>query len=524
MTNDLSPKGTGRRRFLLDTARGTAVWVLAPSVINSILTNYAEAKQQVGLFEPSIDSYEKLISVALSRGGEFADIYFQYSILNGVTLEENKIRQAQCGISMGVGVRVISGEKTGYAYSDDLSFDSLKKAAEVASYIAGNVPTGKLTSVDVSPRKVKPISPININPNEVAVREKSDLLWRANKSAYEEDSRVIQVMGSFWDSLKHITVANSNGVLAKDQQIMTRLNVTVTVEEEEERQNGYYGGGGRIGFDHFDKFTPEFVAKEAVRMATTNLEAVEAPAGMQTVVLGNGWAGILLHEAIGHGLEADFNRKKTSLYSDRIGEKVASDGVTVIDEGIIPNRRGSVSIDDEGEPTRKNILIEDGVLRGYMCDHLNAKLMGLKPTGNGRRESFKHYPMPRMTNTYMLPGKYDPREIIESVKSGFYAKSFGGGQVDISNGNFVFQVTEGYLIEEGKITRPVKGANLIGVGPEILSKVEMIGNDLELDSGIGSCGKNGQTVPVGVGLPTTKIASITVGGTAIKGKSMIGNT
>jgi len=441
-----------------------------------------------------------------------------------VSLEENKIRQAECGISTGVGVRVISGEKTGYAYSDDLSFDSLKKAAEVASYIAGNVPSGRLTSVDVSPRKVKPVSVINVNPNEVAVKEKSNLLWRANKTAYQEDSRVIQVMGSFWDSLKYITVANSEGILAKDQQVMTRLNVTVTVEEGQERQNGYYGGGGRIGFDHFDKFTPEMVAQEAVRMATTNLEAIEAPAGMQTVVLGNGWAGILLHEAIGHGLEADFNRKKTSLYSDRIGEKVASDGVTVIDEGSIPNRRGSIAIDDEGEPTRKNVLIEDGVLRGYMCDHLNAKLMGLKPTGNGRRESFKHYPMPRMTNTYMLPGKYDPEEIIASVKSGFYAKSFGGGQVDISNGNFVFQVTEGYLIQDGKITKPVKGANLIGVGPEILAKVEMIGNDLESDSGVGSCGKNGQSVPAGVGLPTTKISSITVGGTAIKGQSLIGNT
>jgi TldD protein len=332
------------------------------------------------------------------------------------------------------------------------------------------------------------------------------------------------VVGSFWYSLKYITVATSGGILAKDEQIMTRLNVSATVEEGEDRQNGYFGGGGRIGFDHFENFTPEMVAQEAVRQAVVNLDAAEAPAGMQTVVLGNGWAGILLHEAIGHGLEADFNRKKTSLYSDRIGEKVASDGVTVIDEGIIPNRRGSISIDDEGEPTRKNVLIEDGILKGYMCDLLNAKLMGMEPTGNGRRESFKHYPMPRMTNTYMLPGRYDPQEIIESVGSGFYAKSFGGGQVDISNGNFVFQVTEGYLIENGRITSPVKGANLIGVGPDVLSKVEMIGNDLEFDSGIGTCGKNGQSVPVGVGMPTAKISSITVGGTAVKGRSLTGNT
>ena len=507
-----------RRDFLKKGIKGGATIALAPTILDLIFSQstLAQIQRSDYLLDPS--TINKLLEIALSRGGEFADIFVEYNIVNGVTLEENKIRKAECGISKGVGIRVISKEKTGYAYSDDFSFESLKKTADVAYYIAGNAQIGELPGVNVSPQKSPDVSRINLYPNEVEVKKKADLLLRANQTAFQQDPRVIQVIASFWDTTKSITVANSEGVMIDDQQVMSRLNVSVYAEDKNLRQTGYHGGGGRIGFDFFDRFTPEEVAKESTRQAITKLDAVEAPAGPQVVVLGNGWAGILLHESIGHGLEADFNRKGTSLYTGRIGQKVASELCTVIDEGNIPNKRGSIDIDDEGELTGKNVLIEKGVLRNYMFDKLNAKLMGTKSTGNGRRESYKHYPQPRMTNTYMLPGEASPEDILKSVKKGFYAKGVGGGQVDISKGNFVFEVTEGYLIEDGKITAPVRGANLIGIGPQVLEKVEMVGNDLELDPGIGSCGKGGQTVPVGVGLPTCKISEITVGGTQVKGK------
>jgi len=465
---------------------------------------------------------ERLLAIALRRDGDFAEVYAEYAIINAVELEENKLRLAQTGIIQGVGIRVISGEKTGYAYSDSLSFDHLQRAAQTASYIADKSQAKAIKAINVSPSQTINLSPIETYPTQVEVKQKTDLLWRANETAYAADMRIKQVSASFGDSIKFYLVANSHGLLIDNKESISRINVEVVAEKDGRRQSGYHGGGGRVDFSFFDSFTPEAIAKEAVRMAIIKLDALDAPAGLQEVVLGNGWAGILLHEAIGHGLEADFNRKKTSLYSGRIGQKVASELVTVVDDGTIPNQRGTLNIDDEGTKTTRNVLIEKGILKGYLFDYLNAQLLKTKSTGSGRRESYKNYPLPRMTNTFMTAGDMTSDEIIRSVKKGFYAKSFGGGQVDISNGQFVFEVTEGYLIENGKITAPVKGANLIGLGPQVLEKVVMVGNDMKFDTGVGTCGKNGQSVPVGVGMPTCKISEMIVGGTQIEGASMTG--
>ncbi len=461
----------------------------------------------------------KLISIALAKGGEFADIYAQYSVANAVSLEEKKLKQARTGIVQGVGIRVISGDKTGYAYSDSFDFEDLKRAAETASAIALSD-----NSKDNNPVVEKVSSPRSLknDMNAAPLKLKVDLLWRANDAGYSEDLGVIQVMASLADSEKYVRIANSEGLFVDNHQSLNRFNVSVILEDGKQRQTGYHGGGGRIGYELFEKFTPEQMAKEAVRVARVRMKAREAPAGPMEVVLGNGWAGVLLHESVGHGLEADFNRKKTSLYSGRMGQKVASDLVTVVDDGQIPMRRGSIVIDDEGTESSRNVLIENGILKGFLYDKLNARLMDTKSTGSGRRQSYKHYPMPRMTNTFMTPGEATPDDIIKSVKKGLLAMSFGGGQVDISNGQFVFEVIEGYLIEDGLITTPVKGASLIGNGPQVLEKVEMVGNDFALDSGIGTCGKNGQSVPVGVGTPTCKISEITVGGTEISGRSLAG--
>jgi TldD protein len=461
------------------------------------------------------ENIDKILSQALSRGGEFAELYAEYSVTNGISLEENKIRQAQSGISQGIGIRVISGEKTGYAYSERFDMSDLLQAANTASAIANQSVLENRKSLIFQAGKVPNYSGIKTYPDEVAVKSKADLLWRANKAAFESDKRVYQVEASVWDAMKVVLIANSDGLIAGDQRTMLRFNTMALVEQNGNKQVGHHGGGGRIGFEYFDKMTPESFALEAVRTAVVMLDAKEAPAGPQTVVLGNGWAGVLLHESVGHGLEADFNRKGTSLYAGKIGQKVASELVTVVDDGTIPNLRGSINIDDEGEPGQRKILIENGILKGYMVDRLNGKLMGMKSTGSGRRESYQYYPVPRMTNTFMTAGEYDPGEIMKSVKHGFYAKSIGGGQVDISNGQFVFQVTEGYMIEDGHPTYPVKGANLIGTGPEILQRVVMVGSDLEYDTGVGTCGKDNQGVPVGVGMPTCKISEITVGGTRI---------
>jgi TldD protein len=413
-----------------------------------------------------------------------------------------------------VGVRVIAGERTGYAYSDDLSPEKIRRAARVAACIAKG--PAKVHKTGFEEANKRDLYPILQAPNETSLTERVELVKRADRAARAYDSRVFQVQASYADSLRQVLVANSDGVLSFDRQPMARMGVGVLAHQGTgSPQRGYSGGGGRVALDFFlNEKTPEYFAHEAARQAIVQLDAVPAPAGEMTVVLGPGWPGILLHEAVGHGLEADFNRKKVSAFSDRIGQQVASPLCTVIDDGTIRNRRGSLNVDDEGAPTQKNVLIEKGVLRGYLFDKLSSRLLHAGPTGNGRRESYQHIPMPRMTNTFMLAGESDPDEIVRSTPRGLYCANFGGGQVDITSGNFVFSASESYLIEDGRITRPVRGATLIGNGPEALKYVSMVGNDLKLDEGVGICGKEGQSVPVGVGIPTIKVDRMTVGGTS----------
>lgn len=451
---------------------------------------------------------------ALSEGGDYADLYFEYVATSSLALDEGIVKSASQGVSMGVGVRVISGERTGYAYSDDLAPERIRHAARVAACIAKG--PAKTIKHDLEDGRRRNLYPVVTPPAELALSTKVDLIQRADKAARAHDPRVFNVSASYADQIKHILIATSDGVLNYDTQPMARVNVSAFAREDDGTpQSGYSGGGGRVALEHFleDK-TPEYFATEAARQAILLLNAVDAPAGEMTVVLGPGWPGVLLHEAVGHGLEADFNRKGTSAFSGRIGQQVASPLCTVVDDGTIAHRRGSLNVDDEGEQTQQNVLIENGILRGYLTDKLSARLTNSHSTGSGRRESYQHIPMPRMTNTFMLAGDSAPEDILRSVQKGLYCVNFGGGQVDITNGNFVFSASESYLIEDGKITRPVRGATLIGNGPESLKHVSMVGYDLKLDEGVGVCGKEGQSVPVGVGMPTIKIDRMTVGGTA----------
>jgi len=413
---------------------------------------------------------------------------------------------------------VISGEKTGYAYSDDLSPEKIRKAARVAACIANGPSKVEKTGFEETRRR--DLYPIVTAPGETSLAERVELVKRADRAARAADKRVFQVQASYIDSLREVLVATSDGVLSTDRQPLARLGVSVLARDSEGSgdhiaQRGYSGGGGRVALDFFEtEKTPEHFAREAVRQAIVQLQALPAPAGEMPVVLGPGWPGVLLHEAVGHGLEADFNRKKVSAFSGLIGQQVASPLCTVVDDGTIRNRRGSLNVDDEGATTQENVLIEKGILRGYLFDKLSSRLLGSKTTGSGRRESYQHIPMPRMTNTFMLAGDSDPEDIIRSTSRGLYCANFGGGQVDITSGNFVFNASESYLIEDGRITRPVRGAMLTGNGPEALKHVSMVGHDLKLDEGMGMCGKEGQSVPVGVGIPTIKIDRMTVGGTA----------
>lgn len=450
------------------------------------------------------------------RDVDYADLYFEHTVAESVSMEESLVKRASKSISQGVGVRATAGEKTGYAYSDEITLRQLEQAADTARYIAQSPAGGSQVPAVSVTRPSRDLYPIQQPATEIATSEKVSLLQKIDVAARAYDPRIKNVLASFTTEYKVVMIANSQGELVGDVQPLSRLQITCIAEEQGSRQMGTYGGGGRGEFSFFlDEQRWERYTTEAARQAILNLSAVESPAGLMTVVMGAGWPGILLHEAIGHGLEADFNRKKTSAFSDRIGQSVASELCTIVDDGTIPLRRGSLNVDDEGTPTSRTVLIEKGILRGYITDRLNARLMGIPLTGNGRRESFQCIPMPRMTNTFMLPGQSDPEEIIRSVKSGLYAVSFGGGQVDITNGKFVFSASEAYLIEDGRATRPVKGATLIGSGPEILKKVSMVGHDARLDEGIGTCGKDGQSVPVGVGLPTIKVDEITVGGTQL---------
>jgi len=459
----------------------------------------------------------------LTHQVDYSDLYFQYSRSEAWSLDEGIVKSGSFSIDQGVGVRAISGEKTAFAYSDDISARALSDAASAVRAIAAAGQNGILPALQAStvPRSKSPggtaghalyapHDPIASLPAEAKVK----LLERLEGFARALDPRVIQVMASLAGEYEVILVAGSDGRLAADIRPLVRCSISVIVEENGKREQGGAGGGGRFAFGYFDDEVLQRYAKEAVHQAITNLNADPAPAGQMTVVLGCGWPGILLHEAVGHGLEGDFNRKGSSTFAGRVGQRVAAKGVTVIDDGTIADRRGSLNIDDEGNTTQRTVLIEDGILKCYMQDSLNARLMGVAPTGNGRRESFAHLPLPRMTNTMMLAGEHDPQEIIKSVKKGIYAANFGGGQVDITSGKFVFSMSEAYLIEDGRVTRPIKGATLIGNGPDAMTRVSMIGNDLRLDPGVGTCGKDGQSVPVGVGQPTLRIDGLTVGGTA----------
>jgi TldD protein len=448
----------------------------------------------------------------MGPGVDYGDLYFQHSRRESWSLEDGIIKDGSHAIEQGVGVRAVSGEKTGFAYSDDIRADALLESAAAARAISRS---GQTTSagqrIAVPGRQLyAPMDPVDAMGTE----EKIQALREVDQWLRAADPRVRQVIVSLAGGVDTVLVAGSDGRLATDVRPLVRFNVQVIVEQDGRKEQGYAGAGGRYGYaELFAGGRPEAVAREALRQALVNLDAVDAPAGTMPVVLGPGWPGVLLHEAVGHGLEGDFNRKGTSVYAGRIGERVAAPGVTIVDDGTLAGRRGSLNIDDEGAPTQCTTLIEDGILRGFLQDSLNARLMGMAPTGNGRRESFAHLPMPRMTNTYMLAGQYDPAEIIASVKKGLYAPSFGGGQVDITSGKFVFSATEAYLIEDGRITRPVKGATLIGNGPEAMTRVSMVGHDMALDPGVGICGKDGQSVPVGVGQPSLKIDAMTVGGT-----------
>ena len=471
--------------------------------------------QRFGITTRDLENY---LAEALSHGGAYADLYFEYLSTSSISIDESIVKSALQGVSLGVGVRVIAGERTGYAYSDDLSPEKIRKAARVAACIAAGPATVEKVSLQEGGRRN--LYPVLTAPTETAFSERVELVKRADRAARAYDSRIFQAQASYADNLRQVLVATSDGVLTWDRQPLARLNVAALARDNVRQnggtpQRGHAGGGGRVELSFFlNEKTPEHFAAQAAREAIVMLDAVDAPAGEMTVVLGPGWPGILLHEAVGHGLEADFNRKGVSAFSGRIGQQVASPLCTVVDDGTIANRRGSLNVDDEGHPTGRNVLIENGILRGYLQDKLSSRLTGAAETGSGRRESYAHIPMPRMTNTFMLAGESDPEEIIRSVPKGLYCPDFGGGQVDITSGNFVFSAAESYLIEGGRVTRPVRNVTLIGNGPEALKYVSMVGNDLRLDEGIGVCGKEGQSVPVGVGIPTIKIDRMTVGGTA----------
>jgi TldD protein len=459
---------------------------------------------------------DRLLRIALDKGGDYADLFFEYAVSGSYAYDEQILKSARRAVSMGLGVRVMKGDATGYAYCEDLSFEAMKEAAETAAQIAaGGRPVAPR---EVSMRESPSRYPVSLESFEVDGAVKKAILERADHAARAADPRVVRVDVSFAESVREILIANSAGHMARDRQPLIRFGIRVIAEDGGNRQSGSSGGGGRLGLEYFDEKTPEWHAEQAVAQALVMLDAREAPAGEMDVVLAPGDSGILLHEAVGHGLEADFNRKKTSNYSGRVGEEVASALCTVVDDASLQGSRGSINVDDEGQLPTRSVLIERGVLKGYMQDRHSADFFGTTSDGHGRRQSFRSHPMPRMTNTMLLGGQDAPDDIIGSVSRGVYAKKFGGGQVDISNGDFVFSLTEGYLIEDGKVTAPLKGVNLIGNGPEAMRKVVMLGHDFEVSDGIWTCGKEGQSVPVGVGCPTIKIKSMTVGGTQVAGR------
>ncbi len=484
---------------------------LEPSMMKQ--ASHFDTANEVLLAPTGLDTQalQGVLSNVMSHKVDYADLYFQYSRSESWNLEEGQVKSGNFSIDQGVGVRAVSGEKTAFAYSDEINLPALQQAAAATKAIAslGSEQTASNIVTRQSTQLYLPQDPIA----SLSADAKVKLLERLEQFAKKADSRVTQVMASIAGEYEVVMVARSDGVMAADVRPLVRVSIQVIAEHKGRREQGSAGGGGRFDYSYFTDEILQSYAQKAVHQAIVNLDARPAPAGSMTVVLGAGWPGILLHEAIGHGLEGDFNRKGSSAFTNMLGKRVAAKGITIVDDGTIADRRGSLSMDDEGNPTNKTVLIENGILRGYIQDTLNARLMGMPITGNARRESYAHIPMPRMTNTYMMNGDNEPQEIIKSVKKGLYAANFGGGQVDITSGKFVFSAAEAYMIEDGEITYPVKGATLIGNGPDVLTRVSMIGNDMALDSGVGTCGKEGQSVPVGVGQPTLKIDGLTVGGT-----------
>lgn len=505
-----------RRDFLKESAIATVgiasipIWLKA---CQNKLQKIGSAQDMEMLFNVSKEEMQKLLSTALSHGGEYADLFFEYRINSSVRMEEDIVKSASRGISMGMGVRVVKGDQIGYAYTDDISFGKMNETALAASYIASekaNIPAKTVRQCNT--KNLYGLKELSI---DAELKGKLKLIERANIAAKKYDAKVSRVYVTISDEMKEIMFMDSEGKFFTDVQPMLMLSCYVVTEDGMKRQGASMSRGGRVGMDYFstEDNLPEMIATDAAKIAVTNLDAKPAPAGGQVVVLGPADSGVLLHEAVGHGLEADFNRKGLSNFSNRVGEKVASDQCTIVDSGLFPNMRGSINIDDEGNLPTEAVLIENGILKGYMHDTISAKIMNTKPTGNGRRQSYSHPPIPRMTNTFMRAGQHAPEEIIESVKKGVYAKRFGGGQVDITKGDFTFGVFEAYLIEDGKLTAPLKDVTLIGNGPDVMTKVVMVGNDLKFTKGGWSCGKNGQSIPVGMGIPTVKVSEITVGGT-----------
>lgn len=474
---------------------------------NSLLDTY---------FQVSQENIKKVLSATLAKGADFADVFFEYRITSNLSFEEDIVKSARRGIIQGVGIRAVKGDQIGFAFSEELTLEKMLEAANAAAAIAADN-TAKARILPIGLVKPKNLYPINELATSADLTKKLGFIKEANQAAKAYDSKIVRVNIGFNDEVKHIVYANSDGIYWEDSQPMFMFQTVCIAEKDGRRETGYTGGGGRIGLEYFDKKrTPSDIAKDAARLAVLNLSAVEIEAGMQTVVLGNSESAVLLHEAVGHGLEADFNYKNLSNYSGKIGEKVASEQCTVVDEGLFENMRGTINVDDEGNAPNSTVLIENGILRSYMTDRISAKKLGVKPTGNGRRQAYNYPPMPRMTNTYLRNGEHSPEEILQSVKKGIYAKGFTGGNVDITKGDFTFSCSEAYLIENGKITAPVKGATLVGNGPDVMTKVSMVGNDLKFTDGGWTCGKNGQMVPVGMGTPTVKVSEITVGGTKVK--------
>lgn len=503
----------GRTSMALAAAAASEAWLAAvlrgeasAAAPDLLATYFGVGKPEMG----------RLLEICLSRGADFADLYFEHRVSSNLFFEEEKVKSASRGISAGVGVRVVKGEQVGFAFSEDLSMESMSAAARTASAIA-NDPAAKVKVMPIGESRFKNLYPVGDLATNADLGRKLALIREANAAARGYSPKVTRVTLSFNDEVKYLAYANSEGVSWTDMQPVFVFNASSIAEEGTNRQTGYDAGGGRIGLEYFSKKrSAAQIATESARLAVTNLEARDIEAGPMTVVLGPSDSGVLLHEAVGHGLEADFNRKNLSNYSGKVGQKVASELCTVVDEGLFENMRGTINVDDEGNAPTSTVLIENGILKGYLHDRISAKAMKVNATGNGRRESYTYTPMPRMTNTYMRPGTSDPEEILKSVRRGIFAKRFGGGQVDITKGDFTFTVTESYLIEDGKVTTPLKGVTLIGNGPDVMNRITMVGNDLRFADGGWTCGKNGQSVPVGIGIPTCKVSEITVGGSKVK--------